>query len=177
MLAHKTLGHFAVLVTSAGVFTAIDFTHTITLGSIVVTFVVAVVAGVFTIRSRIANIWRQEAEGERAAKERLDEELAAEKESRARFEREQQELRHGLKNKIAELKAEREVLAARTDLTVALDAIQKINEQTSESIIDAFRSGGDRSRERDETTHRLLTEIRDKLPAEPVAVRGIAIDE
>jgi hypothetical protein len=170
VLAYRMLGHFAVVITGAGVFAAIDFSHTITLGSILLAFIVIAVSGVFTVRSRIANIWRQEAEGERAAKDRALEELAEAKLDRIAFEKEQQALRHDLKDELAGVKASLKVMEAKTDLTSALDAIQKINAHTTESIVAAMHSTSRLSEERDSETHKLLTEIRDKLPSEPIAV-------
>jgi hypothetical protein len=173
ILVHKTLGLFAIFVTSAGVLAVVDFSQTITLGSILIAFIILVVSGVFTVRSRIATIWRQEAEGERAAKERLEEELADERVSRVEFEKQQQELRHDLKDQISGLKSQLKVMEARTDLTAALETIQKINEHTTESIVDAMHKTSMLSEQRDGATHKLLEEIRDKLPSEPIAVHDI----
>jgi hypothetical protein len=170
LLAYKTLGHLAVLIVGAGVFTAVDFSHTITLGSVLLAFIVIAVSGVFTVRSRIANIWRQEAEGERAAKERLQEELDEARASRALFERKQQELRHDLKDELAGLRAHIKVMEAKTDLSIALEAIQKLNERTTEAIVAAMQNTSQLSETRDQATHQLLAEIRDKLPSEPFAV-------
>lgn len=170
-LAHRALGHIAMLITTAGLFTAVDFNHTITLGSILIGIVIVVIAGVFTIRSKIATIWREEAEGERAAKERLEEELAEEKASRADFEREQQEIRHNLKDELATCKAQLAVMEAKTDLTIALDAIRDMNHQTvteiSAAIAEIFI---ERSKQEHAKTHQLLGEIRDKLPSEPIEI-------
>lgn len=170
VLAYRGLGHFAVVITGAGVFTAVDFSHTITLGSVLIAFIVVAVAGVFTVRSKIANIWREEAEGERAVRQRLERELADEKKSRADFERQQQELRHDLKDEITACKAQLKVMEAKTDLSVALAAIKTMNEHTTDAIVEAMRGSASLSEARDAATHQLLTEIRDKLPNEPIAV-------
>ena len=168
LLIHKTLGHAAIILISAGVFTAIDFTHTISLGSIMLGFLLIVGAGVVTVRSKIAAIWREEAEGERAAKERAQEELADTRADRAQFEREQQELRHELKNQVAATTAQLKVLEAKTDLTLALESIRQMNEETVDKIahlvVDTFVK---KSKEEHAETHRLLEEIRDKLPKQP----------
>jgi hypothetical protein len=170
ILTHKTLGHLAVVMAGAGIFTAIDFNHTVTLGSVLIAVVLAAIAGLFTIRSKIANIWRQEAEGERARADRLQEELTEEKASRALFEREQQELRHDLKDQLAQCKAQLKVMEAKTDLTVALEAIKALNEHTTESIVSAMHRTSLLSEQRDNKTQELLEAIRDKLPSEPIAV-------
>lgn len=170
---YKMLGHAVIAITSLGGLLAIDFTSSVTLGSIIVTVVILAVAGIFTIRSKIADIWREEAEGERAAKERLQEELATEKASRAEFEKEQQEIRHDLKNQIAGCKAQLQVMEAKTDLTMALEEIRKMQQETiqsiSNSIADIFI---ERSKHEHDQTHRLLEEIRDKLPTEPVKMQA-----
>ncbi len=157
-LLHRSLGHLTGLLASLGVATAIDFNHTITLGSVLIAFIIIAIAGVFTVRSKIASIWREEAEGERAAKDRLEEMLAKERAERAHIEREQQELRHDLKGEIATYRSQLKVMEAKTDLTAALESIHMMN---------AAAQG------RDERTHDLLIEIRDKLPDEPVTVRAV----
>jgi len=178
LLAHKTLGTLALLVGSAGVFTAIDFSRTITLGSILIGIVIVIISALFTIRSKIATIWREEAEGERAAKERLEEQLGDEKASRAAFEREQQELRHELKGKIAELSAQLQVMEAKTDLTTALETIKEMNETSVNAIRVAItESFMDRSAKEHAETHKLLGEIRDKLPASPIPIVDVTDDK
>lgn len=175
-LVHRMLGHSINLLAGVGVFTTIDFTHQVTLGSVILTAFIVAIAGVFTVRSKIANIWREEAEGERAAKERLQEELTLERADRAAFEKEQQELRHDLKDKIAGLASQLKVMEAKTDLTAALDAIKQMNEHTTGVIADAMARGSELSQQRDEQTHHLLEEIRDKLPSEPISVQDVTPD-
>lgn len=157
-LLYKMLGHFTVLTTAVGSLVAVDinFRDQITLGSIVVTICIICVAGIITIRSKIATIWREEAEGERAAKERLQEELNEQKLAYKEFEKQQQELRHDLKNKIAELATQLKVMEAKTDLSAALESINK--------IAIAQEDGHHQ-------THNLLIEIRDKLPSEPIKLQ------
>jgi len=169
-LTHKTLGQAITLFAGMGVFTAVDFSGSITLGSILIAAVIAAMAAFYTLRSRIATVWRDEAEGERAVRKRLERELADEKASRALFDREQQELRHELKDEIASCKAQLKVMEAKTDLTAALEAIRAINERTTESIVEAMTRTSGLSEERDSKTQALLVEIRDKLPNEPIAV-------
>jgi len=153
---------------SLGVFTAIDFSHTITLGSVLLALIIIAIAGVFTIRSKIATIWREEAEGEKSKAERLEAIVAQERSERSTFEREQQELRHTLKGEIAALQAQLKVAEAKTDLTTALEAIRIMNadlaQSVSGSILQMMRTSSTLSEEREERTHHLLVEIRDRLP-------------
>lgn len=171
-LAYKMLGHSAGLIGVGGIVAAaIDFTSTITLGSVILGAIAVLIAAIFTSRSKIANIWRQEAEGERAAKERVQEELVEERLDRVEFEKQQQELRHELKNEIAGLRAQLQVMEAKTDLTKALVAIKDMNEASINTIAAVINDTFvEKSREEHAETHRLLTEIRDKLPIEPMFV-------
>ncbi len=137
-ILYRALGQVTGLLTSAGVLFAVDFNHTITLGSILTAFIVIAIAGVFTVRSKIATIWRQEAEGERAAKQRLEEALAAERADRLAFERQQQEIRHDLKGENVALRAQLKAVEAKTDLTVALEAIRVMNAELAEHVSGAI---------------------------------------
>lgn len=179
-LLHKLMGLVASLLVAFGAVATIDFTEKITLGSILTTVIVVAIAGVFTIRSKIANIWREEAEGERAAKERLQDQLAEEKADRADFERQQQELRHDLKDELAGCKAALAVAEAKTDLTAALEAIKQMNESTvsviSHAITETLHETSALSERRDSQTHKILSEIRDKLPSEPITVVDVTDD-
>jgi len=180
LLAHKMLGLGTLIAATGGVLAVVDFTDKITLGSILTTFAIVAVAGIFTIRSKIATIWREEAEGERSAKERLQEELSEEKADRADFERQQQELRHDLKDQISGLRAQLKVMEAKTDLTSALDAIKQMNETAvgviSHAVTDVLERTSKLSEQRDKQTHQILGEIRDKLPSEPINVVEIGGD-
>lgn len=162
-------GHAAGLVGAGGAVAAVDFRDEITVGSIIIGAVVIVIAGLFTIRAKIANVWREEAEGERAAKERVKTNLIAERADRAEFEKTQQELRHELKNEVVGLRTQLEVMEARTDLTAALESIQAMNEQTvvliASQVSEARVVDRQASEIRDAQTHTLLEEIRDRLPA------------
>jgi hypothetical protein len=159
-LIYKMLGHSIIISSLAGGLIAADvnFRDQVTLGSIIIAGLLLAIAGLITIRSKIANIWREEAEGERAAKERVQEELTKERLSRAQFERAQQELRHDLKDHIASLVAQIKVLEAKTDLSVTLDVLKDIERAQHKSH---------------QQTHSLLVEIRDKLPSEPVTVKEL----
>lgn len=166
LLLHKSLGQATGLLATFGLFTAVDFNHTITLGSVLIAFIILAIAGVFTIRSKIATIWREEAEGERAAKERAEEALIRERGDRVVFERQQQELRHDLKNEVAGLKAQLKAVEARTDLSSAITAIKDMNQDSLTVSLDAHRA-----------TQDLLKEIRDKLPSEPIAIVPVSPEE
>lgn len=169
-ILHRALGQFTGLLTSAGVIAAFDFNHEVTLGSILTAFIVIAIAGVFTVRSKIATIWRQEAEGERAAKQRLEDALTAERSERALSDRQQQEARQDLQAEVVALKAQLKAVEARTDLTAALETIRVMNADLagniSGAIIHVIQDWNAKSDERDQQTHTLLSEIRDKLPTE-----------
>ena len=177
LLTHKMLGHTMVVLAGLGVATTIDFSHEVTLGSVLIAVVIVGIAGVFTVRSKIASIWREEAEGERAAKDRLQETLDQERADRLSFEQQQQELRHSLKNEIAALGSQLKVMEARTDLTEALASIRQMNadlaESVSSAIVATMEHSAEHSMQRDKETHRLLGEIRDKLRSEPIDVREV----
>lgn len=168
-LVHKMAGHAAVLFAGIGGLVAVDFRDQITTGSIIVSVVIIVVAGLVTWRSKVATIWREEAEGQRAAKERVQADLAAALLERADFAREQQDLRHNLKDTIAAQTMQIRALEAKTDLTAALASIREMNEGTvaavssavSAAITEGIRASG--SEARDVRTHELLEEIRDRM--------------
>jgi len=157
-LLYKMLGHFAIFGTAVGGILAVDvdFRNQITLGSLFIAAVILVISGVFTARSKIATVWREEAEGEKAAKERLQQELNQALANHSAFEKNQQEIRHELKNKIAELSSQIKVMEAKTDLTAALKAIKEIAVAQEEGHHE---------------THNILKEIRDKLPSEPIEIK------
>lgn len=127
---HKLAGHAAVLVGGAGTVAAIDFRDEITLGSVTATATVVAIAGLFTIRSKIAAVWRDEAAGQKERADRLQGELDAEKADRAEFERKQQDLRHALETQIAELTSQMKILEAKTDLNALVETIKHTNETT-----------------------------------------------
>lgn len=175
-LTYKVLGILTGLLAGIGLIGAVDFRGTITLGSVLLSLLVIALAAFFTIRSKIATIWREEAEGERAAKQRLEEQLALEKERRLVQDQEQQDLRHELRNELAGARAELKVMESRTDLTAALEAIKDIGEhgtRVSRELVETIGSWNKASVERDDKTHQLLAEIRDKLPQEPFEVKDV----
>ncbi len=177
VILYKALGLSVGLLASFGVVFAVDFNNTITTGSILIAFIIAVAAGAFTVRSKIATVWRQEAEGEKAKAARVEDMLVKERADRVLLERQQQELRHDLKGEVVALKAQLKAVEAKTDLTAALESIRQMNatlaEQLSGSIVMVLRELASTSEQRDAGFHALLTEIRDKLPDEPIAVREI----
>ena len=159
--AHKMAGHAAGLVAGGGAVATVKFSDQITLGSIIATCAVLIVAGLVTIRSRIAKVWREEAEGEKAKAERLQADLEAERAARLEFEKQQQELRHDLKDELAGVKAANAVLEAKTDLSSALETIRQMNETTVKTVTEAIAKALE---ERDGKIHKVLVEIRDLLP-------------
>ncbi len=134
LLLYKGLGYLTGLLFSLTVIATVDLSSEITLGSILIAFIIIAVSGVFTVRSKIATIWREEAEGERASKDRLEEILANERIERTAFERQQQEVRHELKGEIAALKAQIKVMEAKTDLSVALEAIREMHANLADQV-------------------------------------------
>lgn len=178
--AHKMAGHAAYLLV-AGVVAAIDFKNTVTTGSILLTAVVLAFAGLFTIRSHAAKVWRDDAEGQRAAKELLQEQLATERADRAGFDREQQELRHALTTDLATEQMKVQALEAKTDFTVALEKIREMNAdlagQFARQIADTLRESAKRSEDRDKRTHALLEAIRDRLPDDPATFTPLSRKE
>lgn len=113
----------------------VDYKGTITLGSVITAILVAAIAGFFTLRSKVASAWREEAEAERAKADRLSQELREQKEQRLIFEREQQEIRHGLKDEIAGLKATLEVEKAKHDLGSLLEKMQAFHADAMTAMV------------------------------------------
>ncbi len=98
-----------------------NFSSTITLGSIILGIIVLVVAALFTIRSNVASVWRQEAEGWKARAEEMQLKLD-----------EEREVRHELKNELAGCRAELVIEKAKPDLSL-------IVEQGKENYANAMR--------------------------------------
>lgn len=141
----------------------INFANTISLGSVLLALLGVGIAGIFTIRSRIATIWRQEAEGERASRIRVQGELAEAQAALVKSEHDQRELRHALKNEIIGLNAQLKVMEAKTDLTAALEAIHQMNEASTTKIVSAMDHNAVETAKRDGAMLGLLAEIRDNL--------------
>jgi flagellar motility protein MotE (MotC chaperone) len=167
-MTHKMLGHASYLLAGVGGLVAVDLREQITISSIIVACVILAIAFLFTARSKIATVWREEADGQKAKAERLQTELDAARADRAEFDKAQQDLRHGLTTEIATLTANMKVLEAKTDLTKALETIRQINEagvaaivgELSGAIGSAIRMALD---DRDNRLYGLLEEIRDTL--------------
>lgn len=126
---------------STSMFAQVDFSHTITLGSVILGVIVTALAGLVTIRARVGDVWRQTAEG-RA--ERIKElELAAKDAERdhieklATFEREQQELRHGLKDDLAACRAELTLEKAKHDLGSVIEQMNTLHHEAMTVMHDA----------------------------------------
>jgi len=134
---YAKLGSGSIAAGTASVFAQVDFSHTITLGSIIVGLVVAGAAFLFTLRSRIATIWKQEAEGWREKAERLAQEVAEERLKASTFAREQQEIRHGLKDELAACRAELKVEQAKHDLTAVLERMQSFHSEAMTAMTTA----------------------------------------
>jgi hypothetical protein len=121
----------------AAVFAQADFSGTITLGSVLLAVVVLVAAGFFTVRSNVAAVWRQEAEGQKARADRADEhaleiqaQMLAEREEHqallARERDEQQVVRHNLRNELAAVTLQLDAEKRKPDLSVLVE-LQKEN--------------------------------------------------
>lgn len=104
----------ALVVAGLSVETALvqtSFSGTITLGSIILGILVLIAAGFFTIRTNVAKVWREEAEGQKERADRLQEQLDAER-----------EVRHGLKSELAASEAMLTAERAKPDLSVVATA-------------------------------------------------------
>jgi biopolymer transport protein ExbB/TolQ len=114
----------ALIVVGLGVesvFAQANFSGTVTLGSILLGIIVLVVAALFTIRSNVASVWRQEAEGQKAAvaRERQErDEAVAEMQHQLDEER---EVRHELKNELAAANALLLVERNKPDLSIVAE--------------------------------------------------------
>lgn len=73
----------ATAVVSGGVLTAINISHTVTLGSLIVAALVVAAAGFFTIRTNVAKTWQNNYEAEKVRAEVAEQDA-----------REQRELKH-----------------------------------------------------------------------------------
>jgi hypothetical protein len=87
-----------------------NFSGTITLGSILLGIIVLVVAALFTIRSNVASVWRQEAEGYKSKADELQKQIDRER-----------DVRHELKNELAAARAQLVIAESRPDLSVIVE--------------------------------------------------------
>lgn len=127
------------------VLAGIQFSNTITVGSIVVAALVIVLSGVFTLRNNLRSFWRGLAEerGEQVTvlettlKERDEKIRELQDQARADMEKfadEQQAVRHDLKNQLAEQRALLTVEKAKTDLSALLELLGKQHGEAMEQI-------------------------------------------
>lgn len=91
--------------------------------SVVVAAIAIVVAGGFTIRAHVASTWRDEAEAEKKRADRFEVLIHEERQ-------EQQHVRHELKEEVATLKGQLQVVQAKTDLSAHEAAAVQRNEAT-----------------------------------------------
>ncbi len=102
-----------------------DFSGTITLGSIILGIVVLIAAGFFTIRSNVASVWRQEAEGwKENAKHEAERREAAVAEMQSQLDAER-EVRHELKNDLAACQALLSIEKAKPDLSLIIETTRE----------------------------------------------------
>jgi len=148
---YKGLGHLGFLTASMGGILAVDinFNDQITLGTIILSGIVIIVAGIFTIRSKVASSWHDAFTAEQTLRIQAEADLSKEKLSRLEFEASQQRLRHDLKNDLATRDLQIKALESKTDLTTAMDAIKDIA-RAQELGTQELKT--------------LLTEIRDRMP-------------
>jgi len=158
LLLYKMSGIAALAFAVGGLIAAISLHD----GAIVAAAVSVVVAAWLTARSKVGAIWREDAEGQRAAKEHLQETLTAERLERVEFEKQQQLLRHDLKDEMAGIRLKLQAAEVRTDLTTALDTIREMNATTVKTVTDAISKALE---ERDGQIHAVLVQILDQLKA------------
>jgi hypothetical protein len=142
LLAPKGLSIFGWVTALLGLIASVQFTNTITVGSILTAALVIVLGGLFTLRNNMRSFWKDLAE-ERAAKiadleedmrqdrATASEELLAAHDQMAKFAEEQRVIRHELKGEVAALKASLQVERAKTDLTALT---QMLGEQHTEAM-------------------------------------------
>lgn len=114
-----------------------SYHDTITLGSVVIAAVVAVLGGIFTLRNNLKSFWRDLAEERAEQIKSLEERLKTSTEAlveaqinhtkeMASFAEEQREVRHQLKTELATTKGQLEVEKAKHDFTQVFEGITKI---------------------------------------------------
>jgi hypothetical protein len=119
---------------SVALFARVSYSGTVTIGSILFAIAVAALAGMYTIRAKVATVWKEEAIGYEAQAERLKDEITTLQADRASFDLEQQELRHGLKDNLAAVKAALEVEKAKHDLTSVITSLQEMHTEAMHEI-------------------------------------------
>lgn len=116
-----------------------SYHDTITLGSILVSAIVIVIGGIFTIRNNLKSFWKNLAEERSEQVKVLEEHLkdAADKlaaaelrhtEQMAGFAEEQREVRHTLKNELAEARIQLEAERAKHDISSLVSRLEVMEE-------------------------------------------------
>lgn len=120
----------------------VEFSNTITVGSIITAALVVVLSGVFTLRNNMRSFWKNLAE-ERAEQIKVLEQDAADLQKKihelelkyqrdlAKFAEEQRNIRHELKDELAALNATLAVERAKTDLSALM---QQLSAQHTEAM-------------------------------------------
>lgn len=93
-------------------------------------------AAFFTVRSKVAEVWRQEAEGWREKSDGLEATLTRERE-------EQRDVRHALKQEVGTMKALLAVERAKTDLSGVMELLAAESERAAtraERIVEALEA-------------------------------------
>lgn len=133
----------------SGILAVVQFSNTITVGSIVIAAAVVVLAGVFTLRNNVRSFWRGLAE-ERAEKITSLEQVVKERETQVRilqeqsraemasYAEEQRIVRHELKNQLAAAMATLQVEQAKTDLSALLELLAKQHSEAMAGIAEGL---------------------------------------
>jgi len=103
----------------------IQFSNTITVGSIIVAALVVIASGLFTLRNNMRSFWRNLAEERGEEIKVLEKHLREREDARAQDAEEQRAIRHELKNQIAELNANLRVEQTKTDLSALIELLAK----------------------------------------------------
>ena len=135
---------FAVLTGASYPLAEVQFSGAFTLGSAIVGILVIIVAGLFTIRTNVAKIWKDNAEAEAAARK------LAEKEAK-----EQRELKHALisehaaekllwANEKGELSARITLLETRPDMSAISEQISAASAESVATIVNIIAAHDER---------------------------------
>lgn len=124
LLVPKTKAAIVAWVLAVG---SVSYSDTIGLGSIIVTAVVIIAAGLFTLRNNLKTFWKNLAEERGTQVIELEKHLKDATAERAAFEGEQREIRHQLKNELAAVRAQLAVETQNRDLTKVYDGLDRIS--------------------------------------------------
>lgn len=136
-----------------------SFSSTITLGSIILGVITVAIAAWFTIRSNVAKVWREEAEGwkETASHERdRREQMAADHAAALDAER---EVRHALKDEIAAVRAQLLLEQSKPDLGQIVTLAEGHYSQAMGAVTQMFEGVVTTQKEMLEVLKRLATRI------------------